>query len=161
MNFFNAIALVVFSTLLYPNILHAQIEYSALANHAPQNLETKALVILFTSDISDRKVMPESENSEDISSNSLTTAELYDKSAVQEFGSFVNPYTNQLRIVPNDDVLYTKIQITNKSTGKTIIKKDLSNGNNLVDLTLMTPGKYILIMTDSGKNIFSEEVTII
>ncbi len=164
MNFKKLIPVLTLSIFLCSSSLIAQTEYSASKNHTPQNLETKALVILFTSDISNKKFMPET----DIRLDRLDeledldmAAELYDRSALKEFGSYVNPYSNQMKIVTPDDVNYTKVQITNKETGETVIKQELSSGNNLLDLSLLQTGKYIIIMTDPGMNIFSEEITVI
>ncbi len=139
----------------------AQVQYNANANHAPRNLEAKSLVILYINAISKNQL------EEHIKANStdylsISTAEdEYDNMAKKEFGSYVNPFNNQLRIVPTDDIKYTKIQIVKRGTGITVVKKRINKGNNLIDMSNIEAGRYILIMTNDERSIYSEEITII
>jgi hypothetical protein len=126
------------------------------------NLETKSLSILYTNKFYKKSI--ENPLGEKVESKLLTTAksaEEYDLMAKKEFGSYVNPFTNHLKIVPKDQVEYTKVQIIKKGTGLTIAKQDLKNGNNVLDMSNIESGVYILIMTNAERNIHSEEITIL
>lgn len=139
----------------------AQVQYDASANHGPINIDTKSLVILYTSAISKNKLEePTEPNHAEVLSISKVAAD-YDKMVRKELGSYVNPYNNQLMIVPVDDTQYTKVRIVKKGTGISVIKKRINNGNNLIDMSSIEPGRYILILTNEKRNIYSEEITII
>ena len=139
----------------------AQVQYNANTNHAPKNIETKALVILYTNAISKNKLDQQTKVNS-IEGISISKAEVdYDYWAKKEFGSYLNPYNNQLRIVPTDDIKYTKIQIVKKGTGISVVKKRIDEGNNMIDMSTIESGRYILIMTNDERNIYSEEITII
>ena len=141
--------------------LAAQAQEDTHDNHGSSNIETKSLVVLYTNAISINK-LEEQEGANFTESLAISKAEVdYDNMAKKEFGSYVNPYNNQLMIVPPDDVNYTKIQIVKKGTGISVIKKRIDKGNNMIDMSTIKSGKYILIMTNDERNIYSEEITII
>jgi hypothetical protein len=141
--------------------VNAQVQYEANANHTPTNLETNSLVILYTNAISKNKLEEHTKENSTEELTILTAEDEYDNMAKKEFGSYLNPYNNQLRIRPTDDIKYTKIQIVKKGTGITVVKKRINNGNNLIDMTTIEAGRYILIMTNDERNIYSEEIKII
>lgn len=153
--------LVVFFAMIVVTI-SAQDNTRSISKKLTSNLEAKSLFILYTNKFYKKSI--DSPMSEKVESNLLTSAKSeneYDLMAKKEFGSYVNPYTNHLKIVPKDDIVYTKVQIIKKGTGMTITKKDLQDGSNVLDLSSYEPGTYILIMTNSKRNIYSEEISIL
>jgi len=84
----------------------------------------------------------------------------YGIKAVKSFGSFVIPTTNYLKIVAPDNTTYSNAQLVNKKTGASVFNIKLDGINDTVDMTGTRAGLYILTMSNSEGNIFSEEIMI-
>lgn len=135
---------------------------SEIKASSSQQLGNTALVILYAHKANFKL---EDESSKQLIYNAkinpeFDNAEVYDLSAKKEFGSYVNPHTNFLKVVSKNETVYTKAQLTEKSTGKKVFSMNIEKGNNAIDLTHTAAGTYILILTDGGNNIYSEELTI-
>ncbi len=139
----------------------AQVQHVADTNQLQTSIETRSLVMLYTNALSKNK-LEEDAGATFVDKISIAKAVFdYNDMAKIEFGSYVNPYNNQLMIVPTDDIKYTKIQIIKKGTGISVIKKKIDKGNNMIDMSNIESGKYILIMTNDERNLYSEEITIL
>ena len=156
----SVLAIVICFFTVPPDSL-SQVSNDTKITNVSTDLGTKSLVILYTKAMSRNRLDNANKSEFIISESEREAAIAYDLSAKKEFGSYVNPHDNQMRIVPTDDIIYTKVQIIKKGTGISVVKKKISSGSNLIDMSSIDPGQYILIMTNDKRNIFSEEITIL
>ena len=84
----------------------------------------------------------------------------YDSQVSEDFGTYLNPISNTLKMKVKKKVTYNKVQLTNTDTGKVVINKKIDEDQSVVDLTSLNPGNYIMILTDDENNIYSEQFSL-
>lgn len=141
-----------------------QVNYSANSNYTVPSLESKSLVILYTNKYSitrnvKGRVSKETSVKESLDAIALK-AKAYDATVDPSMGTYLNPYTNAMKIVTQDDKTYTNAQLNCKKTGRAVLKQNLKDGRNSLDLTVLEPGRYVLILTDENMGIYAEDITI-
>ncbi len=77
-----------------------------------------------------------------------------------DFGSYVIPNTNYLKITAPDGKVYTKAQMSNKTTGKLIFNLSLDLNKSAIDMSNTKPGVYKLILTNKKGDIYAEDIMI-
>jgi hypothetical protein len=78
----------------------------------------------------------------------------------KNFGSYVVPNTNYLKIVSPNEIIYTKAEFVNKKTGKQIFSFSLDIEKNVVDMSFTKSGVYTLILTNDKGERYTEDIMI-
>ncbi len=85
----------------------------------------------------------------------------FDSRVYEDFGMYINPYSNSIKIKSSKNITYSKVQITNVETGETVHNSKFNFEDNEVDLASVDSGNYRVIMTDDNNNIHSEVISIL
>jgi|GEM_PF-5834341 len=84
----------------------------------------------------------------------------YDSKVSKDFGAYLNPISNTIKMKVEKKVIYNKVQLTNTDSGKVVLNRNIEENQNVVDLTSLNSGNYIMILTDDNNNIYSESFSI-
>ena len=77
-----------------------------------------------------------------------------------DMSTTIDVKTNTLEFDGGENYKYSKIQLTNKETNKTMISRSIDSDYK-IDVNLLDPGAYILILSNEKGDIKSEEIIII
>jgi len=84
----------------------------------------------------------------------------YDDNVLADFGAYLNPISNTMKVKSQKSIVYEKIQLTNTDTGKVVISEKMAANNSIVDLSSLESGNYIMILTDDKNHIYSEKFSV-
>lgn len=85
--------------------------------------------------------------------------EIYFDISDVDLSTTIDVASNQLDFSGADNKKYTKIQLTHKSSNKTVLSRKVINDYK-IDLNKIVPGTYILILSNENGGIKAEELTI-
>lgn len=78
----------------------------------------------------------------------------------KDFGSYIIPNTNYLKIVASDSKVYTDAELINKDSKVRVFFLPLDMKKNVVDMTYTKPGRYTLTLTNTNGDKYSEDILI-
>lgn len=67
---------------------------------------------------------------------------------------------NTLYIIDKEQK-YSRAELLNEETNKTVIKKKLTTADDAVDIKLVPPGSYYLILSHDNGDVYSEKIIIL
>jgi len=83
----------------------------------------------------------------------------FDAKVDENFGMYINPYSNSIKIKSSNNFNFNKVQVTNTKTGEVLNMSNVKG--NEVDLTSVESGNYKVILTDDKNNIHSEIISVV
>ena len=87
-------------------------------------------------------------------------AKAYDNSISQNFGLYINPFSQLVKFKTDSPIIYTNAQLTNADSGEVVYSVFDKKGIFSIDVSNIGTGVYHLILTDINKAIYSEVVSI-
>jgi len=85
----------------------------------------------------------------------------FDAQVVDGFGAYFNPISHSFKFKAANVSGDYKVQLTNTETGEKINTSNISYYGNIVDLSSLDSGNYMLIITDDKNNIHSEKISVL
>jgi len=77
-----------------------------------------------------------------------------------DFGSYVIPNTNYLKIVASDGNIYTNAKMIDKASGKFIFDLEIESDKKVIDMSNTRPGVYKLTLSNKKGQKYTEDIMI-
>ena len=128
------------------------------------NLSIVSFLLIFTTAINGQANALTSEDSNILThakSTIVTNSSEANYFNILDFGSYFVPGTNNLQLVPQKEIVYTKAELINKETNQLHKSIILDSTTKMIDLSGTPASTYLLILTNEAGNISVEELTIL
>lgn len=80
--------------------------------------------------------------------------------ASKDFGSYVIPNTNYLKIVASDGKVYSTAKLTEKKSKRVIFSINIDTDKSVIDMSFTKPGIYTLFLSNKHGDQYSEDILI-